>query len=54
MLLLSATVMILAVHLTVASKLDSLKAAAEQGDAEAQELSSEYWDIYGPGRDSLE
>ena len=36
MLLLSAAVMILAVRLTVASELDSLKAAAEQGDAEAQ------------------
>ena len=36
MLLLSAVVMILAVRLTVASELDSLKAAAEQGDVEAQ------------------
>ena len=36
MLLLSAAVMILAIRLTVASELDSLKAAAEQGDAEAQ------------------
>ena len=36
MLLLSAAVMILAVRLTIASDLDSLKAAAEQGDAEAQ------------------
>ena len=36
MLLLSAAVMILTVRLTVASELDSLKAAAEQGDATAQ------------------
>ena len=36
MLLLSAAVMISAVRLTVASDLDSLKAAAEQGDATAQ------------------
>ena len=36
MLLLSVAVMILAVRLTVASELDSLKADAEQGDAEAQ------------------
>ena len=37
MLLLSAAVMILTVRLTVASELvDSLKAAAEQGDAKAQ------------------
>ena len=36
MLLLSAAVMILTVRLTVASDLDSLKAAAEQGDATAQ------------------
>ena len=36
MLLLSATVMILTVRLTVASELDSLKAAAEQGSADAQ------------------
>ena len=36
MLLLSAAVMILAVRLTIASELDSLKAAAEQGDAAAQ------------------
>ena len=36
MLLLSAAVMILTVRLTVASDLDSLKAAAEQGDAKAQ------------------
>ena len=36
MLLLSATVMISAVRLTVASDLDSLKAAAEQEIAEAQ------------------
>ena len=37
MLLLSAAVMIFAVRLTVASELvDSLKAAAEQGDADAQ------------------
>ncbi len=35
MLLLSAAVMILTVRLTVASELDSLKAAAEQGDFEA-------------------
>ena len=109
MLLLSAVVMILAVRLTIASELDSLKAAAEQGDAnaqfylgymyhagkgipqdyvqayawyntaatqgkesakeyletitkemmtstitKAQSPSREYWDIYGPGRDSLE
>ena len=36
MLLLSAAVMILTARLTVASELDSLKAAAEQGDATAQ------------------
>ena len=36
MLFLSAAVMILAVRLTIASDLDSLKVAAEQGDAEAQ------------------
>ena len=36
MLLLSAAVMILTVRLTVASDLDSLEAAAEQGDVEAQ------------------
>ena len=36
MLLLSAVVMILTVRLTVASDLDSLEAAAEQGDVEAQ------------------
>ena len=36
MLLLSAAVMILTVRLTIASDLDSLKAAAEQGDADAQ------------------
>ena len=36
MLLLSAAVMISAVRLTIASDLDSLKAAAEQGDATAQ------------------
>ena len=36
MLLLSAAVMISAVRLTVASDLDSLEAAAEQGDVEAQ------------------
>ena len=36
MLLLSAVVMISAVRLTVASELDSLKVAAEQGDADAQ------------------
>ena len=36
MLLLSAAVMILAVRLTATSDLDSLKVAAEQGDAEAQ------------------
>ena len=109
MLLLSAAVMISAVRLTIASDLDSLKAAAEQGDAsaqlnlgvmyangegipkdyvqayawfniaaaqgdeiakenlekittemttagitKAQELSREYWDIYGPGRDESE
>ena len=36
MLLLSAVVMISAVRLTIASDLDSLKAAAEQGDATAQ------------------
>ena len=35
MLLLSAAVMILAIRLTVASELDSLKATAEQGNAEA-------------------
>ena len=34
MLLLSAAVMISAVRLTVASELDSLKASAEQGDAD--------------------
>ena len=36
MLLLVATVMILTVRLTIASELDSLKTAAEQGDAAAQ------------------
>ena len=36
MLLLSAVVMISAVRLTVASELDSLKTAAEQGDTTAQ------------------
>ena len=36
MLLLSAAVMILTVRLTVASELDSLKASAEQGFANAQ------------------
>ena len=36
MLLLSAVVMILTVRLTIASDLDSLEAAAEQGDAAAQ------------------
>ena len=36
MLLLSAAVMILTARLTVASELDSLKAAAEQGNTEAQ------------------
>ena len=36
MLLLSAAVMISAVRLTIASELDSLKVAAEQGDATAQ------------------
>ena len=36
MLLISATVMILTVRLTIASELDSLKAAAEQGKVEAQ------------------
>ena len=36
MLLLSAAAMILACRLTFASKRDSLKAAADQGDAEAQ------------------
>ena len=36
MLLLSAVVMILTVRLTVASDLDSLETAAEQGDVEAQ------------------
>ena len=36
MLLLSATVMISAVRLTVASELDSLKVFAEQGDADMQ------------------
>ena len=36
MLLLSAAVMILTVRLTIASDLNSLNAAAEQGDAEAQ------------------
>ena len=36
MLLLSAAVMILTVRLAIASDLDSLKAAAEQGDATAQ------------------
>ena len=36
MLLLSAAVMISAVRLTIASDLDSLKVAAEQGDATAQ------------------
>ena len=37
MLLLSVAMMILSVRLTVASELDSLKAAAEQGDTRAQE-----------------
>ena len=36
MLLLSAAVMIFMVRLTIASDLDSIKVAAEQGDAEAQ------------------
>ena len=36
MLLLSAAVMILTVRLTIASEQDSLEAASEQGDAEAQ------------------
>ena len=47
MLLLSAVAMISAVRLTIASELDSLKAVAEQGDAEAQ---SKLGFMYGAGR----
>ena len=48
MLLLSAVVMLLAVRLTVASELGSLKAAAEQGDVEAQ-LNLGYMYGFGEG-----
>ena len=54
MLLLSAAAMIFVVRLTIASDLDSLKSAAEQGDAKAQQLSREYWEAYGPYRASSE
>ena len=44
-LLLSVAMMILSVRLTVASELDSLKAAAEQGDVEAQFKLGNMYDI---------
>ena len=55
MLLLSVAVMIFAVHLTIASDLDSLEAATEQGDAEAQfNLGNMYFEGLGVPQNDAE
>ena len=55
MLLLSVTVMILTARLTIASDLDSLNAAAEQGDAEAQfNLGNMYFEGLGVPQNDAE